>query len=182
MLGEEKTDSYSSHSFREAKAKQKNQHYSRTRNNLLRLCGRLQLIPSRYQKYTVTEPEIMEKNRARPYNRKCVRASVCVCACVCMFTIRVQSAGKTLCLCIMQLNQILVIITFVKCITNNTRKEAIEKRRSPWLFSWYDHGWMSASVRRGLENIKGGENQHVKSNTSLQRKSTNIKTITIAKL
>lgn len=37
----------------------------------------------------------------------------------------------------------------------------IEKGFSPWLFFWHDHGWMSASVTRGLENIKGVENQHL---------------------
>lgn len=42
----------------------------------------------------------------------------------------------------------------MKRITNSTRKEAIEKGLLPWLFSWHDHGWMSVSVRRGLENIK----------------------------
>lgn len=86
--------------------------------------------------------------------------------------------GRKLRLSIMQINEILMISPFVKCIINNTRKEAIGKRCSPWLFSWHDHGWMSASVRSRLKNIKGGERLiQVKSNTSLESESTNCKTI-----
>lgn len=104
---------------------------------------------------------------------------MCMHVSVCAHVHVYSQLGRKLCLCIMQINEILVISPFVKCITNNTRKEAIEKRCSPWLFSWHDHGWMSASVRRRLENIKGGEKSiQVKSNTSLQRESTNCKTIT----
>lgn len=79
---------------------------------------------------------------------------------LCVHVYVYSQLGRNLHLCIMQINEILVISLFVKCITNNTRKEIIEKRCSPWLFSWHDHGWMSASVRRGLENIKDRENQH----------------------
>lgn len=47
--------------------------------------------------------------------------------------------------------------SIVQCATN--KLEVTEEGLSPWLFSWHDHGWMSASVRRGLENIKGRGNK-----------------------
>lgn len=145
-----------------ARDEQRNWHYSRTSTSVLRLClwEALAGYPFRYQKQTVTELKIMEKNKARHSNRTYVYVRACLCVCVSMFTIRVQGTDK-LCLYIIQINQLLVISPFVQCSTNNTRKEAIEEGLSPWLFSWHDRGWMSASVRRGLENIKGGGNKHL---------------------